>query len=64
MVWSDEEVQELSREFVTVTDEVYMLYPEDEWNLKRVADTPQQASACFCSGRHDQTASRALSTSV
>jgi len=41
LVWSDEEVQELSREFVTVTDEVYMLYPEDEWNLKRVQDTPQ-----------------------
>ncbi|MCB9876550.1 MAG: hypothetical protein H6835_03020 [Planctomycetes bacterium] len=34
-------MQQLSREFVTVADEAYMLYPEDEWNLKRVADAPQ-----------------------
>lgn len=30
----------MSREFVTVADEVYMLYPEDQWNLKRVKDKP------------------------
>ena len=41
MVWSDARLAELSREFVTVADEVYMLYPEDEWNLARVKDTPQ-----------------------
>ncbi|MGK0155661.1 MAG: hypothetical protein ACI9SE_002626 [Neolewinella sp.] len=40
MVWSDPEIAKLSREFVTVADEVYKLYPEDEWNLKRVQDTP------------------------
>ncbi|MFT4513859.1 MAG: hypothetical protein ACI91B_002565 [Planctomycetota bacterium] len=40
MVWSDPEIAKLSREFVTVADEVYMLYPEDEWNLKRVQGTP------------------------
>lgn len=40
MVWSDAEIAKLSREFVTVADEVYKLYPEDEWNLKRVQDKP------------------------
>lgn len=40
MVWSDPEVQKLSREFVTVADEVYLLYPEDPHNLARVANDP------------------------
>lgn len=40
MVWSDKEIAKLSREFVTVADEVYMLYPEDKWNLDRIKDTP------------------------
>tara|TARA_R110002096_G_scaffold38595_1_gene106439 strand:+ start:476 stop:1366 length:891 start_codon:yes stop_codon:yes gene_type:complete len=31
----------LSREFVTVADEAYMLYPEHEGNLQRVKDRPQ-----------------------
>ncbi|MCK5944526.1 MAG: hypothetical protein KAI24_21235 [Planctomycetes bacterium] len=41
LVWSDPKIAQLSREFVTVADEVYMLYPEDEWNLKRVQDRPE-----------------------
>lgn len=41
LVWSDPEIQKLSREFVTVADEVYMLYPEDRWNLDRVKDRPE-----------------------
>ncbi len=41
LVWSDERVRELSREFVTVADEAYMLYPEHEAHLRRVADRPQ-----------------------
>ena len=41
LVWSDPKIAELSRNFVTVADEVYMLYPEDEWNLKRVQDRPE-----------------------
>jgi hypothetical protein len=40
MVWSDPEIQQLSREFVPVADEVYMLYPEDAGNLARVAKDP------------------------
>ena len=40
MVWSDPEIQQLSREFVAVADEVYMLYPEDAGNLARVKDDP------------------------
>lgn len=36
VVWSDPEVQQLSKEFITVADEVYMLYPEDPGNLERV----------------------------
>lgn len=40
MVWSDPEIVQLSKEFVTVADEVYMLYPEDPGNLQRVADNP------------------------
>ena len=38
MLWSDPKLAELSREFVTVADEAYMLYPEHEWNLARVRD--------------------------
>lgn len=41
MVWSDTEIAALSREFVTVADEVYLLYPEDPGNLARVADRPE-----------------------
>lgn len=41
MVWSDPLVAKLSREFVTVADEVYTLYPEDKWNLDRVKDTEE-----------------------
>lgn len=41
MVWSDEKVRKLAREFVTVADEVYMLYPEDPYNLGRVKDRPE-----------------------
>jgi len=40
MVWSDQTIQQLSREFVTVADEVYLLYPEDPGNLARVANDP------------------------
>lgn len=38
MVWSDPEIKRLSKDFVTVADEVYMLYPEDPGNLNRVKD--------------------------
>lgn len=41
MVWSDPEIKKLSREFVAVADEVYMLYPEDPGNLNRVKDRPE-----------------------
>lgn len=41
MVWSDPEIRKLSREFVTVADEVYMLYPEDPGNLERVKNNPE-----------------------
>ncbi|MFM1871505.1 MAG: hypothetical protein RL398_927 [Planctomycetota bacterium] len=41
MVWSDTEIAALTREFVTVADEVYLLYPEDPGNLARVADRPE-----------------------
>lgn len=41
MVWSDPEIKRLSKEFVTVADEVYMLYPEDPGNLNRVKDRPE-----------------------
>lgn len=40
MVWSDPEIKSLSKNFVTVADEVYMLYPEDQYNLNRVKDRP------------------------
>ncbi|MDI9639436.1 hypothetical protein QM565_27390 [Geitlerinema splendidum] len=41
MVWSDPEIKKLATEFVTVADEVYMLYPEDPGNLNRVKDRPE-----------------------
>jgi hypothetical protein len=41
LVWSDQKIAELSREFVTVADEVYLLYPEDPGNLARVANRPE-----------------------
>lgn len=40
MVWSDLQIQKLAKEFVTVADEVYMLYPEDAGNLNRVKNDP------------------------
>ncbi len=35
MVWSDPEIKRLSKEFVTVADEAYYLYPENAEHLKR-----------------------------
>lgn len=40
MVWSDPEIIRLSKEFLPVADEVYMLYPEDRYNLDRVKNDP------------------------
>ena len=40
MVWSDPEIAKLSREFVTVADEAYKLYPEGAGHLKIVQGTP------------------------
>jgi hypothetical protein len=40
LVWSDSEIATLSREFVTVADEAYTLYPEHPEHLKRVQGTP------------------------
>lgn len=40
MVWSDQRIQKLAENFVPVADEVYMLYPEDPYNLERVKDEP------------------------
>jgi hypothetical protein len=40
VVWSDPTVQELSRQFVPVADEAYLLYPEHPEHLRRVADDP------------------------
>ncbi|MFK7739790.1 MAG: hypothetical protein AB8H80_05655 [Planctomycetota bacterium] len=36
MVWSNPRIRKLTREFVSVADGVYMLYPEDAGNLNRV----------------------------
>lgn len=41
MVWSDPKIQELCREFVTVADESYALYPENRRHLARVEGQPQ-----------------------
>lgn len=35
MVWSDPEIKKLSKEFVTVADEAYYLYPENPLHLER-----------------------------
>ena len=35
MVWSDPEIKRLSKEFVTVADETYYLYPENPSHLER-----------------------------
>jgi hypothetical protein len=40
LVWSDKKIAKLSREFVTVADEAYTLYPEHQGNLDRVKDDP------------------------
>jgi hypothetical protein len=40
MVWSDQRILELSREFVPVAAEAYLLYPENPEHLARVADDP------------------------
>lgn len=37
MVWSDPEILKLSREFVTVAEEVHFIYPEGSANLERLA---------------------------
>lgn len=38
LVWSDPEIKRLSKEFVTVADEVYYLYPESPSQLARAAE--------------------------
>lgn len=40
MVWSHPEIIKLSREFVAVADEAYMLYPENPDHLNRAKDNP------------------------
>ncbi|MFT7620517.1 MAG: hypothetical protein ACI97A_004174 [Planctomycetota bacterium] len=40
MVWSDPKIQELSREFVTVAEEVHFLYPEGHAQIARVRNDP------------------------
>ena len=40
MVWSDPEILKLSREFVTVAEEVHFIFPEGEGNLTRIAGDP------------------------
>lgn len=40
MVWSDPEIIALSKQFVPVAEEVQLLYPEDQWSMQRVKDTP------------------------
>jgi len=37
LVWSDPEIKRLSKEFVTVADEVYYLYPENSQHLAQAA---------------------------
>ncbi len=38
LVWSDPEIKRLSKEFVTVADEVYYLYPENPSQLARAEE--------------------------
>lgn len=40
MVWSDPEILKLSREFVTVAEEVHFIYPEGAGNLERLQGNP------------------------
>ena len=40
MVWSDPEIKRLSKEFVTVADETYYLYPENPQHLERAKGRP------------------------
>lgn len=40
MVWSDPEIKRLSKEFVTVADETYYLYPENPQHLARATGRP------------------------
>lgn len=40
MVWSDPEILKLSREFVTVAEEVHFIYPEGTRNIERLAGNP------------------------
>ena len=40
MVWSDPEILKLSREFVTVAEEVHFIYPEGAGNLERIQGDP------------------------
>lgn len=40
MVWSDPEIKRLSKDFVTVADETYYLYPENPSHLERAKDRP------------------------
>jgi hypothetical protein len=40
VVWSDQTLQELARQFVPVAEEVHFLYPEDPAGMQRVAGDP------------------------
>lgn len=40
MVWSDPEIKRLSKDFVTVADEAYYLYPENPQHLERAKGRP------------------------
>jgi hypothetical protein len=40
LVWSDPEIKKLSKEFVTVADEAYYLYPENPQHLQRAMARP------------------------
>jgi hypothetical protein len=40
LVWSDPEIKNLSKEFVTVADEAYYLYPENPQHLQRAMARP------------------------
>lgn len=41
MVWSDPEIKRLSKEFVTVADEAYSLYPEHPQHLQSAKSRPE-----------------------
>lgn len=40
VVWSDKRVQELAKEFVTVADEVFNIYPEGDWAINNRKGDP------------------------